>query len=69
MEAKKVFDLILGHSSYLGHTGYASHSRSFFTELNKRIPVRIRNFAYTESLDYLSQEQSLLVFRLLLILF
>ena len=52
-----MFDLVLGHSSFLGHTGYAHHSREFFTELNKRIPVRIRNFAYVDNLDYLTQIQ------------
>lgn len=56
-----MFDLVLGNSSYLGHTGYAHHSREFFTRLSRRVPVRIRNFAYVESLDYLTQEQKDLV--------
>lgn len=51
------YDLILAHTSFLGHTGYAHHSRDFFTKLNKYVSVRVRNFAYTDNLDYLTQEQ------------
>jgi len=42
-----LFDGILGHCSFLGTTGYANHSRNFFTALNKisDLPVSIRNFS------------------------
>lgn len=51
------YDTILAHTSFLGHTGFNHHSRSFFTELNKIIPVRIRNFSHTNNIDYLTQAQ------------
>jgi autotransporter strand-loop-strand O-heptosyltransferase len=50
-------ELILAHTSFLGHTGYANHSREFFTHLNKYIPVRVRNFAHVNDLSYLTNEQ------------
>ena len=53
---------VVGHSSFLGHTGYANHSRNFFTYLSKIIPVRVRNYSYTKDLTYLtSEERSLLI--------
>lgn len=52
-----MFNRIVGHTSFLGHTGYAHHAREFFTELNKRIPTRVRNFAHINNIDYLTQEQ------------
>lgn len=39
-----MFDKIIAHTSFIGETGYANHSREFFTALNKLIPVKIRNF-------------------------
>jgi len=51
------FDLVYGHTSFIPHTGYASHAREFFTRLNKFVPVRIRNFAHTPDLSHLTQEQ------------
>ena len=55
---KKRFDLVLAHTSFLGHTGYAHHSREFFTTLNKYIPVRVRNFAHVKDVKYLTEEQN-----------
>jgi len=52
-----MLDYILGHTSFIGQTGYASHARNFFTSLNNYIPVRIRNFAHHHSLDNLTQAQ------------
>lgn len=40
-----MFDKIIAHTSFIGETGYANHSRNFFTALNKFIPVKVRNFA------------------------
>jgi autotransporter strand-loop-strand O-heptosyltransferase len=40
-----MFDKIIAHTSFIGETGYANHSRNFFTALNKIIPVKVRNFA------------------------
>jgi len=48
---------VVGHTSFLGHTGYNNHSRNFFTSLNKLIPVRVRNYTYVEDLSYLSEDQ------------
>jgi len=39
-----MFDKIIAHTSFIGETGYANHSRNFFTALNKLIPVKVRNF-------------------------
>ena len=35
---------ILAHTCFIGTTGYANHSRSFFTALNKYHTVKVRNF-------------------------
>jgi len=50
---KMLFNKILGHCSFLGHTGYANHSRNFFTTLNNYLPVRIHNFSWWKELDHL----------------
>ncbi len=53
---------VVGHTSFLGHTGYNNHSKNFFTHLNKHIPTRIRNYTYHEDLSYLKPEElSLLI--------
>ncbi len=44
-----MFDKIIAHTSFIGETGYANHSRNFFTALNKIIPVKVRNFAAGET--------------------
>ena len=48
---------VVGHTSFLGHTGYNNHSRNFFTHLNKFIPTRIRNYTYCKDLSYLKPEE------------
>jgi autotransporter strand-loop-strand O-heptosyltransferase len=50
-------DLIIAHCSFIGHTGYANHTREFFTHLNKYIPVRVRNYTHVDDVSYLTQEQ------------
>ena len=35
---------IYAHTSFVGNTGYNHHARDFFTNLNKFIPVKVRNF-------------------------
>lgn len=52
-----MLDKIVAHTSFIGHTGYANHSRNFFTRLNKYIPVKVRNFAHAEDTSYLTDEQ------------
>ena len=42
---------ILAHTSFIGTTGYANHAQSFFTELDKLIPVKVRNFTIGKSWD------------------
>jgi len=56
-EINKNFDAVLAHTSFLGHTGYNSHAKNFFTKLNDLIPTRIRNYTYTEDLNYLTAIQ------------
>jgi len=48
---------VIGHTSFLGHTGYNNHSRNFFTHLNKYIPTRVRNYTYCDDLSYLKPEE------------
>ena len=50
-------DLIVAHCSFIGHTGYANHTREFFTHLNKYIPVRVNNYTHVDDVSYLTQEQ------------
>lgn len=38
-----MFDLVLGHTCFLGSTGYANHARNFFSSINERISVGIDN--------------------------
>lgn len=52
----KKYDQIVAHTSYVGHTGYANHARSFFTTMNKVIPTRVRNFAHVSDLSHLTEE-------------
>jgi glycosyltransferase involved in cell wall biosynthesis len=40
---------ILAHTSFIGTTGYANHAQSFFTELDKLTPVKVRNFTVGKS--------------------
>lgn len=55
------FDLVLGHCSFIPHTGYAAHSREFFTRLNNFITTRIRNFAHTPDLSHLTETQKKMI--------
>jgi glycosyltransferase involved in cell wall biosynthesis len=52
---------VIGHTSFLGHTGYNSHSRNFFTHLDKYIPTRVRNYTYASDLSYLKPEEYKLI--------
>lgn len=56
-----MFDLVHAYTSFLGHTGYAAHSREFFTALNKLISVRVKNYAHVSDLSYLTEEQKNMV--------
>ena len=40
---------IQAHTSFIGTTGYANHAQSFFTELDKLIPTKVRNFTIGKS--------------------
>ena len=40
---------IQAHTSFIGTTGYANHAQSFFTELDKLTPVKVRNFTVGKS--------------------
>ena len=52
---------VIGHTSFLGHTGYNNHSKNFFTNLNNYIPTRVRNYTYSDDLSYLKPEESSLI--------
>jgi len=40
---------VLASTSFIGNTGYANHSKSFFTALDKLTPVKVRNFTIGDS--------------------
>ena len=40
---------IQAHTSFIGTTGYANHAQSFFIELDKLTPVKVRNFTVGKS--------------------
>ena len=40
---------VQAHTSFIGTTGYANHAQSFFTELDKLTPVKVRNFTVGKS--------------------
>ena len=52
---------VIGHTSYLGHTGYNNHSRNFFRELSKLTEVHIRNYTHVDDLSYLTPEEKALI--------
>ena len=47
---------VVAHTSFLGTTGFSSHSQNFFSRLNKYIPTRIRNYSYDSDLSKYSKE-------------
>jgi len=50
---------VVAHTSFCGSTGYNAHSRNFFTQLNKLIPTRVRNYSYAtpDELSSMTEEQ------------
>ena len=51
------FNSVLGICSFLGTSGYNYHARGFFTALNKKLPVRIKNWSGDPNPYYLTNEQ------------
>ena len=47
---------VVGHTSFLGSTGYNKHSQNFFTNLNNYLPVRIRNYTHTKEFNQLEKD-------------
>lgn len=45
---------VRAHTCYLGKTGYAAHSRSFFRELSKYVDLRVRNYTWDDDLSYIN---------------
>jgi len=43
---------IQAHTSFIGTTGYANHAQSFFTELDKLIPLKVRNATVGKSWNW-----------------
>jgi len=41
--------LVKVHTSFIGTTGYNSHAQNFFTQLDKLVPLRVRNFTIGKS--------------------
>jgi autotransporter strand-loop-strand O-heptosyltransferase len=41
--------LVKVHTSFIGTTGYNSHAQNFFTEFDKLVPLRVRNFTIGKS--------------------
>lgn len=58
-----LFNRIIGHCSFISHTGYAAHSRDFFTRLNNHIPTRIRNFTWINNFDHLNDLHNQMVIK------
>ena len=52
MKEPKVF----AHGTYIGTTGYNNHTRDFYRELQKHLPVKFRNFTVGKSWSGLSDE-------------
>lgn len=46
---------ILAHTCFIGETGYANHSRQFFTKLNKYHNVKVRNFTVGNSWQHYNE--------------
>lgn len=46
---------VLGHASYIGHTGYNEHTRNFFRELAPLIHVKVRNYSHIPDQSYLDE--------------
>jgi len=59
-----MYDLVLGHTSFMGHTGYANHAREFFTALNKFVPVGIVSTTVDDTTE-LSDEQQEMINRII----
>jgi len=47
---------IIGHASFLGDTGYNSHSQNFFLQLSKFFPLQVRNYSYVENIEHVPKE-------------
>lgn len=46
---------VRAHTCYLGKTGYAAHARSFFRELSKHVDLRVRNYTWCDTREYLNE--------------
>lgn len=46
---------VKAHTCYLGKTGFAAHARGFFRELSKYVDLRVRNYTWDDSPDYLNE--------------
>jgi len=52
--------IVKAHTSFVGYTGFNKHSQDFFRSLNKKIPVRIRNFTVDEKWNASEEDKKLL---------
>ena len=43
---------VQAHTSFIGTTGYANHAQSFFTELDKLTPIKVRNATVGKSWNW-----------------
>jgi autotransporter strand-loop-strand O-heptosyltransferase len=46
---------VRAHTCYLGKSGFAAHSRSFFRALSKHVDLRVRNFTWDDNPHYLNE--------------
>jgi autotransporter strand-loop-strand O-heptosyltransferase len=46
---------VRAHTCYLGKTGFAAHARSFFRELSKHVDLRVRNYTWCDTREYLNE--------------
>lgn len=46
---------VRAHTCYLGKTGFAAHARSFFRELSKQVDLRVRNYTWCDTREYLNK--------------
>lgn len=55
-----MFDLVLGHTCFLGNTGYAIHAREFFTALSRLVNVGVKSLT-SANIEQLSTRQKSLL--------
>ncbi len=55
-----MYNRVIAHTCFMGHSGYANHAREFFTQLNELIPVSIGSSTYDPSTEMSSKQLEML---------